>query len=160
MSNLIFKIHHAVDMVRDRLVQEQGEIGLQFVGAYNEKRIPKYPAAVIIPGPLDKEIHSTHTFEIAIALDVYIYHANLTLTKRERSREELLLVDKTEEVLESDYTWLSDPNDVSTARVIFGYVSEVRPLTIQPQANKSDMVIGTRLSWRGLSQRRFRPDES
>lgn len=159
MTELIHKIHHAVDMIRERLVQEQGEIGLEYVGAYNEKRIPKYPAAIIIPGPMNKEIHATHTFEILLTADVYIYHANLTLTKRERSREELLLVAKTEEVLESDYAWLVDPDDPATSRVIFGYVAEVRPLTIQPQSNKSDMVIGTRISWRGLSQRRFAPDE-
>jgi hypothetical protein len=160
MSQLISTIPDAVDMVAAKLTQNQGQLGLNYVGAYDEKRIPKYPAVVLVPGPLNKEIHSTHTFEVIMTIDLYVYHANLTLKKRTRSKEDLKLVTDIETLLETDFQWFADPLDLETAQLIFGYVAEIRPGSIQPNANKSSLVIGTRIAWRGLSQRRFHANES
>jgi len=142
-------------MVADRLEERMGPLGLSFVGRYDEKRIPKYPAVVILPGDRDKELHASHTFQILQVLDLYVYHGQLTLTKSERSKEDLRLVAGLEAELERDYEWKLDPNDPSTKRVIFGYVSSQRPGVLQPRSNKSSLIISTRMTWRALSQRRF-----
>lgn len=155
MTQLISEIHEAVDMLVERLTKKSGLLGIEFVGAYNEKRIPKYPAVVITPGDKEKVPHAMQTFAISLQCQLYVYHANLTLTKRERSREDLLLVSKIETELEQDYGWQSDPGDPNTKRLIFGYIASVEPGNIQPRGNKSDLVIGTRMVWRGLSQRRL-----
>lgn len=157
MSNLIHKTFEAIDMIADKLNQNAGELGIAYVGKYDEKRIPKYPAVVIVPGPREKSIHGTQTFEILLTAELYVYHANLTLSKRERSKEDLKLVADLEAILESDYLWKTDPNDPQSGRLIFGYISGERPGALQPSASKSTIVIGTRMSWRGLSQRRFHP---
>ena len=156
MANLINTIPQAIDMVVEKLQSKAGELGIAYIGAYDEVRIPKYPAVVILPGDREKQLHGEQTFNILLVLEFYVYHANLTMTKRERSRADLKLVDDIEALLEEDYGWQTDPNDTSTKRLIFGYVSHVEPGNLQPRNRKSNLVIGTRMVWRGLSQRRLK----
>lgn len=155
MAQLISEIHEAMDMLTERLTQKSGELGIAFVGSYDEKRVPTYPAVVIVPGDKEKVLHGENTFNVLLVAQLYVYHANLTLSKRERSREDLLLVSAIETELEKDYGWQSDPLDTDTKRIIFGYIASVEPGNIQPRASKSNIVIGTRMVWRGLSQRRL-----
>lgn len=142
-------------MVHTFLEERKGPLGIAYVGAYDEKRIPEYPAVVVVPNGRGKEIHATNTFQIFIVLHLYVYHGNLTLTKRERSKQDLLLVSSIEAELEKDYEWRTDPNDPLSKRVIFAYISEEEPGALQPRTSKSQLIIGTRLTWRALVQRRF-----
>lgn len=143
-------------MIVERLTEKSGKLGIAFVGAYDEKRVPQYPAVVVVPGDKEKVLHGENTFNVLLVVQLYVYHANLTLSKRERSREDLLLVSGIEAELEDDYGWQVDPLDTDTKRLIFGYVSSVEPGNIQPRSNKSSIIIGTRMVWRGLSQRRLK----
>lgn len=142
-------------MVVERLTDKMGPLGLSFVGVYDERRIPKYPAVVVIPGDRDKQVHATNTFQIVTELHLYVYHGDLTLTKRERSKADLMLVAEIEKELESDYEWRATPADPNSKRIIFGYVSEEKQGLLQPRANKSNVIISTRMTWRALMQRRF-----
>jgi len=155
MAQLIYTITDAIDMVAEKIQNKAGEFGIAYVGAYDEVRIPKYPAVVIIPGDRNKVLHGENTFNVLLVLELYVYHANLTLTKRERSKADLKLVDDLEELLEEDYGWQSDPLDTNTKRLIFGYVADIEPGNLQPRNRKSNLVIGTRMVWRGISQRRL-----
>lgn len=152
---LITEISEAMDMIVARLTQKAGALGIAFVGAYDEKRVPKYPAVVVVPGDREKTLHAEQTFNILLLVELYVYHANLTLNKRERSKSDLKLVTDIEKELESDYGWQTDPNDPSTRRIIFGYISNQEPGNLQPRGGKSDLIIGTRMIWRGLTQRRL-----
>lgn len=140
-----------VDMLAERLEQQSGPLGIKYVGKYDEKLIPQYPAVVVLPGPRVKDLHGLHTYQVVIQASLYIYHANLTLTKRERSKADLQLVDRVESELEKDLRWFDD----GAPRVVHGYIVEEEPGVMQPRANKTDVVIATRLTWRALSQRRF-----
>jgi hypothetical protein len=152
---LISTTDKAMDMMVSFLEAHSPIIGVNFVGAYDEKIIPSYPAVVVLPGRREKQIHATNTFQINLELFLYVYHGNLTLTKRERSRADMKLVTDLESLLEKDYEWLSNPSDTSTKQVIFGYISEEEPGVLQPRANKSNLIISTKLTWRALTQRRF-----
>ena len=152
---MITTIVEAVEMMGDFVESRSGPLGINFVGRYEESRIPKYPAVVIAPGPRDKEIHAQQTFQIALVLDLYVYHGDITLTKRERSKEDLQLVANLERELETDYEFREDPDDPATKRIIFGYVATEAPGIVQPRSNKSNLIVCTRMTWRGLTQRRF-----
>jgi hypothetical protein len=141
-----------IDMVVARLEAQSGPLGIKFVGAYEEKLIPRFPAVVVVPGGQAKTFHGTHTFQINATLYFYIYHANLTLTKRERSKADLQLVSKLETELDSDMGWT---DETGSRRVIQGWVEQEEPGILQPRASKGDAVICTRLTWRAISQRRF-----
>ncbi len=156
MTELISTIPQAIDMVVEKLENKAGELGIAYVGTYDEIRIPKYPAVVIIPGDRNKVLHGENTFNILLVLELYVYHANLTMNKRERSRADLRLVDEIEALLEEDYGWQSDPLDTDTKRLIFGYIADIEPGNLQPRNRKSNLVIGTRMIWRGISQRRLK----
>lgn len=144
---MIDSIWEAVDMVTDRLETQSGPLGLRYVGKYDEQIIPEYPAVVVVPGPRGKVIHGLRTYNVALRLDLYIYHANITMTKRERSKADLQLVSLIEQELEKDLRW--------NGNLIHAYVSSEEPGVLQPRANKSTMVICTRLTWTAMTQRRF-----
>jgi len=155
MPPLISDTGDIMDMVVEFL-EGRGDLGLNFVGAYDEKRIPSYPAVVVVPGARGKEIHSTSDFQVSQELFIYVYHADLTLTKRERSRADMKLVANIEEALEEDSGWRIDPLDANTRQLIFSYISETEAGLLQPRANKSNIVICTKMTWRGLTQRRLK----
>lgn len=144
-----------IDMVTHFLEEKKALLGLAFVGSYGEIRVPEYPAVVIVPGNREKTLHAQQTFNIEVQLDLYVYHADLTLTKRERSKADLKLVADIETLLESDYGWQSDPLDAATRQVIFAYVSNTDPGALQPRADKSNVIISTKMTWKALTQRRF-----
>lgn len=141
-----------IDMVVGKLESRSGPLGIQYVGKYDEKRIIQYPAVVVVPGTRDKEVHATNTFQVGIELGLYVYHADLTLTKRERSKADLQLVSDIEAELELDYRWLDEDG---APRLIFSYISNEEPGVLQTRNRKSAVVIGTKMTWRALSQRRF-----
>lgn len=142
-------------MVVDFLTDRSPVLGLKFVGAYDEKRIPTYPAIVIIPGDREKQLHASQTFNINLELHMYVYHADLTENKRERSKSDLKLVTMIESALEEDFTWKSDVLNENSRRLIFAYISDQRFGLLQPRKNASNVVISTQMTWRALSQRRF-----
>lgn len=144
-----------IEMVTNFLEERKALLGLAFVGSYGEIRVPEYPAVVIVAGNRTKALHATQTFNVELSLDLYVYHADLTLTKRERSKADLRLVKDIEDILESDYGWQSDPDDESTRQVIFAYISSTEPGALQPRADKSNVIISTRMTWQALTQERF-----
>lgn len=141
-----------IDMMVERFQAKAGPLGIQYVGSYNERIIPKYPAILVVPGGKTKTLHGTHTFNVGFTVYLYIYHANFTLTKRERSKADLQLVSRVETELEVDMGW---SDNGSGRRIIQGWVEEEEPGVLQPRATKGDAVICTRLTWRCISQRRF-----
>jgi hypothetical protein len=66
------------------------------------------------------------------------------------------LVANIEEALEEDSGWRIDPLDANTRQLIFSYISETEAGLLQPRANKSNIVICTKMTWRGLTQRRLK----
>jgi hypothetical protein len=140
------KLPEVTDMLIDKLKTEAGELGLAFVGAYGEARLPQYPACVVVPGPRTKTLPGVSYFTVDFAVDIYVYHGDMTIPHAMRNREDLLLVDKIEAVLESDYTWGN--------RVVFGYIAETAPGRFHPQGRQNQEIIaGTLMRWVGTSRR-------
>jgi len=150
---MITQTWQMIDLIADRLEAQSGPLGIKYVGKYDEGIIPEYPAVVVLPGPRAKTLHATRTFQVAFEIEMYVYHANLTLTKRERSKADLQLVSRVEAEMETDYRWV-DP-DNGEASVIHGYISQENPGLLQPKARKSRVIICTRMTWIAISQRRF-----
>jgi len=91
---MITQTWQMIDLIADRLEAQSGPLGIKYVGKYDEGIIPEYPAVVVLPGPRAKTLHATRTFQVAFEIEMYVYHANLTLTKRERSKADLQLVSR------------------------------------------------------------------
>lgn len=119
-----------------------------YVAKYDENLIPEYPCVQIQPGTLDKELHGTHTYIIALRATFYVMHAKMTVDHRTRSLEDLLLATDLVKLLEQSLTL--------GGRVIHGWVDTEVPAAFPPRSSKGDMVVGTRLTWNGLQEVRFK----
>jgi hypothetical protein len=133
------------DAITDLIKAQAGPLGLKFVGAYNEKRVPRYPAAVVAPGNQAKTIAGIPKFDVEFSVDIFVYHADMTRTHAGRSKEDLELVEQVEAVLESDKQL--------GGLVIFGYVASQSPGLIQSRTSKTEIIVGTQLEWVGISRR-------
>lgn len=142
----VSKIPELTDIIVDLLKSNSGELGIAFVGSYSEKRMPLYPAVVVVPGPRTKTLPGVSFFTVDFAIDIYVYHGDMKVPHSVRNREDLLLVDKIEAVLESDYTF--------GHRVVFGYIAETAPGRFHPQGRQNQEIIaGTLMRWVGTSRR-------
>ena len=124
-----------------------GLLGIEFVGAYNERLLPRYPAIVVSAGGVDKELHGTHTFLMRIRVFVYVYHGQMRLNAVKRNLEDLKLATDVMEFMERDMTL--------GGRIIQGWIESEFPGARQIDADKGLVVVSTRLTWMGISERRF-----
>lgn len=121
---------------------------LEYVAKYDEKLIPRYPAVQIQPGTFDEEPHATHTRLITLRAFIYIMHAKLTVNRRTRTLEDLLLATQVKYFLEEDVTL--------GQRIIHGFVDSETPAAFPPRAQKGDAIVGTRMTWTGAQEIRWR----
>lgn len=122
-------------------------LGLEFVGGYSEKLVPAYPAVVVVAGTFDKEVHATHTYLVTLRCLFYVYHGAMTQTHANRSLADLQLATSVVDFIERDLTL--------GGQIIHGHVESEVPGAGQANSRKSDIIVSTRLSWEGISERRF-----
>ena len=147
MAPLDHRIRVVTQALYDLVKDNEGPLGLNYVGRYDEKRIPRYPSVVVSPGDMGKTLHGTNTFNIELTASLWVYHGDMTVPHAVRNEEDLRLVEKIEEVVEEDYTL--------GGLVIFGFIATQVPGVVQPTSSKSEIIAGTRMDWVGLSQRRM-----
>jgi hypothetical protein len=148
MAGLDHRIRIVTNAIHKLIQDNEGPLGLNFVGKYDEKRVPKYPSAVISPGTRSKNFLAMNKFDIELSVTIWVYHGDMTVSHATRNEEDLILVDKIEEVLEEDYTL--------GGLVVFGYVATQEPGIVQPRSSKSEIIAGTRMDWVALSRRLMR----
>lgn len=142
-----------LDYVYEFLQDEAESIGLAHVGYSDEGLIPEYPAIVVSAGPVTREIHGTHTFQETYILELWIYHAKLSVDHRTRTREDLEFLKSVRELLHGNMRLYQD--DAHTIpQIVFGWVSAEDPAFIN--RGKGEAVVGSRLEWQGISQTRFK----
>jgi hypothetical protein len=138
------------DFIHDKLSQQAETVGIAYVGYGDTVLIPDYPACLVVPGRKAKVLHATQTFNVELECDLFVLHAVLTKDRGQRTKKDLQLVTEVEGILESDYEF-KDVNGV--AQIIFGYVQEAVPGVANRARGQA--VLSTRMTWVGLSQRRF-----
>jgi hypothetical protein len=142
-------ITDVTDMVVEYLKSKAGELGIAFVGTYDERRLPQYPAIVVSPGQKVKVFAGVGKFDVDLVLDIWVYHGDMTVPHSVRNREDLLLVEKIERTLEADYSFDN--------RIVFGFVAEQSPGEFQSRSGKNTSIIaGTRMRWVATSRRLLR----
>ena len=131
----------------DDLRKSANLLGLEFVGGYGERLVPAYPAVVVSAGPLDRELHGTHTYIVTLRCFLYVYHASMVMTHASRSLEDLKLATSVVDFIERDPTLGN--------KIVQGWVSSEVPGVSQINNRKTDVVVSTRLTWEGITERRF-----
>lgn len=137
-----------VDHFFKDLENNKGPLGIGYVGTYDEKLIPAYPAVVVSAGALQKELHGTATFAVTLRTFFYIMHAQMTLEHRLRNQEDLELATRISEFIERDMTL--------GQKIIQGWIESEVPGALSPRSEKGDIVVGTRMQHVALVERRFK----
>lgn len=144
--NKITRPEHLVEYIADKITGSS--LGFRYVGKYNENLLPEYPAVQIFPGPVQKEIHGTHTFAIMLRADIYVLHAKMTEDRQTRSYNDMVLATNLVALLEDDLT-MGD-------RVIAGWVESETPGVSPPRTRKGEAVVSTRISYQATQETRFK----
>lgn len=127
-----------------------GPLGLGAV-EYNSDLIRRYPGVVVTPGRKQKIIHGTHTFQVDIECGLTVYHAKLTISRMQRTQEDLQLCEDIEAIIEADLNW---PDENGEPQVIAGFVTDVQPGALTRA--KGDQVVASRMIVAARTQRRFK----
>lgn len=143
------EVLQVLDHVYELLNARADELGINSVNYGDEAQIiVGFPAVVVTAAPVDRELHATQQFKIEYNIDIWIYHARLDETHRQRTRSDIELASKVRKVLHEDKTFGQN--------IIQGWVrQEVPGLMIQA---KGDSVVGTRLAWTGEARVNFTED--
>jgi hypothetical protein len=126
---------------------ELGSLGFEYIAKYDEPLLPVYPAVQIMSGPMQKDLHGTHTWLLTIRAEIFVFHARMTQSRQTRSRDDLLLATKLVDYLERDIS-MGD-------KIIAGWVEAEIPGARPPSNNKGAAVISTRLTWSCTNEARF-----
>jgi hypothetical protein len=146
-TELLTRPEEAVDLLKEVIDDNAGLLGIEFVATHEERLIPRYPAVVISAGVVTKEVHATHTFNVTLRCIIWVYHANLTETHRERNQHDLELATALIALLEDDKTFGN--------RLIFSFVESETPGVLAARFGRSDAIVGTRLAWESITQQRW-----
>jgi len=127
---------------------ETGIPEFNYISKYDEDLIPEYPCCQIQPGDTSRQYHGTHTLMIFLRAFIFVMHDKVTMSKRVRSEEDLLLATKVVALL--------DANISLDRRIIDGLVESEVPTALPPRTRKGDIVVCTRIGWVGKVETRFK----
>lgn len=145
--NLITRPEEVVEYFKEDFEKNADVLGINYVAAYGERLIPGYPAVVVDPSPIEKEVHGTHTYLLTLRCYIFVMHAEMLISHAARSQKDLELATRIVNFVERDKT-LGD-------KIIFGYVESEVPGATPIGSTRGSVVVSTRLSWMGIVERRF-----
>jgi hypothetical protein len=129
-------LYHLID-------DNKANLGLKYVAQLDEQLLPEYPAVLVsIESPLEREQHATSMFRVVFNVDIWLFHAELTVGKAIRSRQDVELATNVRKLIHTKRT-LDD-------HIVFGFVDGEYPgRTLRMTERKSTTVVTTRLTWTG-----------
>ncbi len=137
-----------VDFIYELLDTKKAELGIKYIARIDENLIPEYPAMLINLGPVTRELHATQMFRVVFALDIWVFHAELTVGKAIRSRADVELATNIRKLLH-EYRTLE-------GHIVHGFVNGEFPgQTTRIVGTKTSSIVTTRLSWEGENRVRF-----
>jgi hypothetical protein len=133
------------DYIIQMLKDAQPALGLEYVAENDEDLLPVYPAALVQADRTDRQIHSTNMFRVEFHLDIWVFHAELSVDTATRSRKDIQLATDIRKLLHSDRTL--------GGHIIHGFVDGEFPGL---SARVTDMgqtgIVTTRLTWSGSNR--------
>jgi hypothetical protein len=135
----------ALDFIHDLLDTAKGDLGLASVWYGDENFVAPYPAAVVAPGGLVRNLYATRTFEIILQVTIFVMHGDLSVSYRTRTRDDIRLAESVTSLLHTDYTL--------GGNVVYGYVVSETPGAINRP--KGTGIVSTSIAWNGNSRAQF-----
>lgn len=149
----IYTPEDAGQKLTDLITEAAGPLGISHVNFADDVVIPSYPAVIVQPGVVSRELHATHQFRLILAASVWVYHAKATQSRSQRTLADLQLVTGIRELIhEAPNTHLGfDENNAKN--IIFGFFTDEEPgATVR---GKTTIVLATRMVWAGQQVKPF-----
>lgn len=135
-----------LDHIHTLIDNNKASLGLRFVAYQDEELLPEYPAALVtMELPIAREQHATQMFLLRFNVDIWVFHARMSVGKAIRSRQDIELATNVRKLLHQNYTL--------DGHIVFGYVAAETPgATVRATERRSAQVLTTRLMWTGQNR--------
>jgi hypothetical protein len=137
-----------LDFIYDLLDNKKADLGIKYIARIDENLIPEYPAVLVNLAPITRELHATQMFRVVWNITIWVFHAELTVGKAIRSKEDIELATNIRKLLHEHRTL--------DGHIVHGYVNGEFPgETTRVVGTKTSSIVTTRLSWEGENRVRF-----
>lgn len=142
MAQDYYDILQVFDHVVELLDDEKAQLGIKYIAKLDEALIPEYPALLIQTDRTTREIHATGQFMVVHHLDIWIFHAQLSVSAATRSRKDIELATAVRKLLHANRTL--------DGHIIFGFVDGEFPgQSLRIVGGTRTAIMTTRLTWSG-----------
>jgi hypothetical protein len=132
------------DYLKGKLDDHKAELGIKFIAQFDEELYPEYPSILLnMEGsPLQRNYHATQMFRVIFNMDIWILHAQLSVGRAVRSRQDVEFATNVRKLLHSDITL--------GGHIIHGWVDgEYSGSSLRRRGTALSTIVTTRLTWRG-----------
>lgn len=137
------------DYLYQLIDDHKAELGIKYVAQLDEELLPEYPACLLtLEGPMEREQHATQMFKVTFHSDIWVFHAELTVGKAIRSRQDVELATNVRKLLHTKFTLDN--------HIIFGFVDGEFPgRAMRRVGGRQTTIVTTRLTWTGQNRVRY-----
>lgn len=137
-----YDILQPFDHIVELLDDNKATLGLAYIAENDENLIPEYPAVLVQTDNVNREIHATQQYLVQFLLDIWIFHADMSVSTAVRSRQDIELATNVRKLLHA--------NSTLGGHIIFGYVTgELPGITARVIDASVASIVTTRLTWIG-----------
>lgn len=155
MANGVLQSNREVmDWMKDFFTANAASLGLEYVGYGEENLIPGYPAVVFSSNTQDQTLHATHQFLMTMRIDIWVLHADLNVSKQQRTKKDMILCEAIDALLimNMKLPTAQYPN----GQIIGGWINSQHPGIMHRKKSETfSQVVSTRMTWEGTSIKPF-----
>lgn len=146
MAQDFYDILQPFDYIVAKLDDNKATLGLRYIAQHDEELIPEYPAVLVQADDTQRQLHATQMFMVLWDIDLWVFHAEMSIDRAERSKRDIELATSIRKLLHSDSTL--------GGHIIHGFVRNELPGMMANRAQNT-AVVTTRMTWQGQNRVRF-----
>jgi hypothetical protein len=136
------------DYMVDKLDDNKAALGIRYIAENDERLRPLYPAILVTLENLERDYHATGQFLLTFHIDVWVFHAELTVKKAVRSRKDIELATAIRKLIHNDRSM--------GGHIVHGWVDGEFPgITARVIGENVNTIVTTRLTWQGVNRAPF-----
>jgi hypothetical protein len=137
-----YDILQPFDYLVKLLDNNKATLGIRYVAEHDDNLVPEYPAVLVQTDRTVTEQHATGMFRKEFHIDLWVFHADMTVGTGTRSRQDIDLATQIRKLIHSKYTM--------DGHIIFGYIDGEFPgITTRVIRANVATIVTTRLTWMG-----------
>lgn len=133
------------DYIVGMLTDAMPALGLEYVAQNDEELLPAYPAVLVQADRTERTRHTTGQFMVRFNIDLWVFHADISVGAATRSRKDIELATNIRKLLHSDRTL--------GGHIIDSMVDGEFPgISARVANNVTIGIVTTRLTWNGQNR--------